>query len=221
MGYIYSIRNTINDLCYIGQTKRELRLRWKEHKTKYPEGHKKLYKLQRAFIKYGLESFEFRLICVCFDDALDAMEKLYIKRYNSFGENGYNLTEGGLNARHSSQQMEKRRETTMTRFPDFHKGIKNPWYGHRHSQQSRNLISEAQFKAVRQYSMGEKFIAEYESVTAAVTALSMNLNARHHIGECCNGKRKSTQGYLWKWVPQAGQETMSYEQVAKRIKLKH
>ena len=51
--------------------------------------------LKRAFEKYGIENFKFRIICICFDDDLNKYEIEYIKKYDTIVPNGYNLSEGG------------------------------------------------------------------------------------------------------------------------------
>jgi group I intron endonuclease len=95
MGFIYKITNTINNKCYIGQTRvADPNKRW--------AGHKKAIKmgtgcplLQDAVNKYGIDKFTFRVLIICFDEDLNKFEKDYIKKYNSFGENGYNASAGG------------------------------------------------------------------------------------------------------------------------------
>lgn len=51
--------------------------------------------LYPAFRKYGLEKFEFKIICICFDEACDDLEIYYISKFNSVVPNGYNLEKGG------------------------------------------------------------------------------------------------------------------------------
>lgn len=95
MGYIYRIINKINGKCYIGQTiKNNPIIRWNGHKRAIQSG-KGCPLLRDAVNKYGIENFEFRVLIICFDDDLNAYEKEYIKKYNSFGENGYNASAGG------------------------------------------------------------------------------------------------------------------------------
>lgn len=55
MGFIYKITNQINQKIYIGQTARDIKTRWREHKShaicKY-DTH-----LYNAINKYGAENF--------------------------------------------------------------------------------------------------------------------------------------------------------------------
>ena len=48
MGYIYKIRNLVNNKYYIGQTTQELEERWRQHKQK----NSNCRYLKRAFNKY-------------------------------------------------------------------------------------------------------------------------------------------------------------------------
>jgi hypothetical protein len=45
--------------------------------------------------KYGIESFKFNIIIICFDEDLDKHEKYYILKYNTLYPNGYNMQDGG------------------------------------------------------------------------------------------------------------------------------
>jgi group I intron endonuclease len=91
MGYIYKIKNKLNGQCYIGQTTINFEERWRQHKTRKSNCRY----LKNAFQKYGMENFEFKLICICFDEDLNRFEIDYIKKYNSLVPIGYNLRTGG------------------------------------------------------------------------------------------------------------------------------
>ena len=95
MGFIYRIKNKINNKSYIGQTtKDDPNIRWIGHKRAIKSGAG-CPLLREAFQKYGVENFEFGILIVCFDKDLNRYEKEYIKKYNTFGENGYNASAGG------------------------------------------------------------------------------------------------------------------------------
>ena len=53
---VYSVRNTINNKIYIGQSI-DVERRWSQHK--YGKGN---LILKNAILKYGLENFEFKIL---------------------------------------------------------------------------------------------------------------------------------------------------------------
>lgn len=96
---IYKITNLINGKTYVGQSKDPTR-RWKEHKwDAFNPNCKENSAIHRAFLKYGIDNFQFTIIG-WFED-YNEKEKQYIKEFNSLYPNGYNLTEGGEEPPHS------------------------------------------------------------------------------------------------------------------------
>lgn len=100
MGYIYIIRNTVNNKAYIGQTIQTLSTRFSNHirdsKVINYETLDFLYKskLYNAFRKYGYDKFYIELIEECSNEELNEKEIYYIKYFDSFNK-GYNTTLGG------------------------------------------------------------------------------------------------------------------------------
>ena len=96
---IYKITNLINGKIYVGQSKDPTR-RWKEHKwDAFNPNCKENSAIHRAFLKYGIDNFQFTIIG-WFED-YNEKERQYIKEFNSLYPNGYNLTEGGEEPPHS------------------------------------------------------------------------------------------------------------------------
>lgn len=91
--YIYKIENRINGKVYIGQTTKEPEKRWKAHKQSAKSGdNRHLYK---AIRKYGIDNFEFSVICIANElQFLDDLEVKIIEQEQAF-KHGYNMTEGG------------------------------------------------------------------------------------------------------------------------------
>ncbi len=94
MGYIYKITNDVNQKIYIGQTKRTIEQRWKEHQ-KYSQEQNSKSKLYIAMREIGIEHFQIKPIEEIFGvSERNDRERYWIKYYDSF-ENGYNSTRGG------------------------------------------------------------------------------------------------------------------------------
>lgn len=94
---IYSVENKINGKRYIGQAV-DYERRVKEHQSRYSKDNSKSTRshFYRAIRKYGIENFTFSILEECSIEELNALEKKYIKEYDTF-KNGYNMTEGGQN----------------------------------------------------------------------------------------------------------------------------
>lgn len=85
---IYRITNNINGMVYIGQTRRTVAERVKQHI--YQQS-----KIGKAMTKYGTENFSVDVIDRAeTQEELDALERFWIAFYNTC-ENGYNTLIGG------------------------------------------------------------------------------------------------------------------------------
>lgn len=97
---IYCFKNLINNKCYIGQAI-NLKKRLRAHFSAYKGNRNLNLALYKAFHKYGIENFDIFIVEFVdpntsnLKEVLDSLEKKYIKEYNSYGENGYNMTIGG------------------------------------------------------------------------------------------------------------------------------
>ena len=88
MGYIYVIKNIVNCKIYVGQTKRDINIRWREHKTN------KNRLLSNDIKEFGSDKFTFILTKECSGESLEEEEIKLINEYNSLHPNGYNIELG-------------------------------------------------------------------------------------------------------------------------------
>lgn len=113
---IYLFHNIVNNKYYVGQAIR-IRKRLSSHISNYTNS-KYDNPLYRAFNKYGLDKFEYKILEIIpgsdfkeIRKKLDELEIKYIKEYNSFGKFGYNQTlgaDGGiLGYKFTKEQCEK------------------------------------------------------------------------------------------------------------------
>ncbi len=92
-GFIYIIRNTINNKVYIGQTKTSVDIRWKEHLRHARYGDQVI---NRAMRKYGVDKFYIETLEICDISVIDYREVYYIDLYDSTNKSkGYNVSIGG------------------------------------------------------------------------------------------------------------------------------
>ena len=99
-GWIYCIRNKINDKKYIGQTSdiKGYKKRWSHHKSTLKHNKHYSKNLQYEFNKFGMDNFEFFILDeFTFSDkdllkkVLLDMEKFYIDLWDTENDmNGYN-----------------------------------------------------------------------------------------------------------------------------------
>jgi len=127
---IYKVTNKINGKCYIGKTvKKYLSSRRSGHIYEMKKGSK--FYFHNSLRKYGKENFEWEILYECTDhDILKEKELYYIKYFNTFKPNGYNLTKGG-----DGNFGYKYSEESKKKMSESHKG-------NRHSEETKMKISE-------------------------------------------------------------------------------
>lgn len=147
---IYKIINTINNKIYIGQTN-DFEKRIKQHK--FCKKRKPLY---LAFLKYGIDNFNFEMIEECAIADLDEREAFYLNLYKSYErELGYNLARRpGLNNRgckfspetisrmRLSQLGKKATEETKLKQSLAKRGEKHPNWGKKMPKEFGEKISK-------------------------------------------------------------------------------
>lgn len=132
MGYIYLVTNKINDMKYVGQSiQDDIYKRWNGHRSKKRTVGKVLH---NAYNKYGIDNFDYKIICICFDEDTDKYEEEYIKKYNTVHPNGYNLLQGGKNRKHN--------EETKRHLSEIMSGENHPQYGTKLSEEHKKKISK-------------------------------------------------------------------------------
>lgn len=87
---IYSIKNLKSGRMYIGSSY-NIRARWNKHKRDLRRGKHHSLPLQRAFDKYGEQSFEFKMLIICRQQDMLLYEQRAIDAFNSC-DNGYNVS---------------------------------------------------------------------------------------------------------------------------------
>ena len=209
MGYIYTITNKTDNKIYVGQTIGDLERRWKSHLN--PRSNCRY--LQYAINKYGVDNFVFKLVCITFDNQLDDMEIKYIEKYNSLVPNGYNLRRGGNSGRHHAETKQKITESLKLRYKN---GLihSKPQLGKPHDEITKNKIGEAnKGKRRSQETINKMILSRRKNKTIQFDMEGNKLNsfdsckeAAEYIGTttssicmCCNGKRKTSMGYVWKY----------------------
>lgn len=161
---------------------------------------RKKYKDAKFWIYEVLEKAEIEM--------LNELEIKYIAEYNSNNSRiGYNSTKGGDGTKGKAWGSEKQKQALKNR--RNYKGSNNPNFGKHLSDEAKMKISKAnsgthqsdeqkakKSKKVLQYTLDNKFIKEWESITAAAHAYGCDKSL---IMRVCQGKTKTAKGYHWKY----------------------
>ena len=191
MGCIYRIINKIDGKSYVGQfCKDNPKQRFTNHKSRARKEDSTEY-LYRAIRKHGIENFDFTLICVCDNNELNDLEIKYIKEFNTFGPNGYNMTIGGQgikNYKHTPETIERLRITSTGKFPndEIRKRISEGLMGHGCSDETREKL--------RKINTGKKLSKEtIEKLRLASTGRVVSKETGEKLSKALTGKPKSKE----------------------------
>lgn len=134
---VYAITNTLNGHAYIGSSV-NISQRWRAHVNSLNKNEHHSDYLQRAWNKYGADSFEFTVILLC-----DKKYKLYFEQVLLDGlKPAYNVA---LDASAPMQGLHHT-EDEVRRMSERQKGktgALNPMFGRHHSEETRALMSMA------------------------------------------------------------------------------
>ena len=163
---VYCILNTIDGKRYVGQScymdKRRLR-----HFSDLVGGKHYNSHLQKAFIKYGRESFEWHILEEVPEEMLDIRERVWIEYYQSNNHQfGYNNETGGCLLKHHSEETRRKMSEarknpsveTRMRLSKAKKGKPSGHLGKHHSSEARRKISESLIG--NSYCLGKHFSDE-------------------------------------------------------------
>tara|TARA_R110000868_G_scaffold81435_1_gene230483 strand:- start:5948 stop:6544 length:597 start_codon:yes stop_codon:yes gene_type:complete len=136
---VYMIKSLSNDKVYIGFTKHTLRHRLSTHFRNSKKKSMVNNKFANAILKYGRDNFIVELLCEC-NNKIEALDReiFFITKYNSYTD-GYNSTLGGEVGNGDGSCH-----------ADF-SGEKNPFYGKKHTQESKLKISQREYKKGKEH----------------------------------------------------------------------
>ena len=186
MGEIYKITNLVNDKCYIGKTKYESAIRWRDHINGYHPSSS----IHKAIKKYGINNFSFEIIENNVSECLlNDLEQYYINLFNSKTPNGYNLTDGGDCGKGYKPTIE-----TLAKMSACRKGV--PW-----TPLQREVLSKCRVgnnNAGKPVAMIDRNTHEVLKTFKSVVQASKETGIeRSTIQKCANGYRPSAGGFLW------------------------
>ena len=210
MGQIYKITNKINNKIYIGKTVSSINDRFSQHKYDAFHENAKGYNfiLHKAMRKYGIENFQVEEVEYIKNDyELEAREKYWIQYFDSILPKGYNMTFGGegsikidyvkvYNLWDSGKciaQISKELNCSINQLKVILSKYEN-FSANENYQRTINLNK----KQVGQYDKNtNELVRVFDSIKDAADFVSVD---RSCISRCCSGKKKSSKGFIWKFI---------------------
>ena len=143
---IYQIKNLITNLIYIGSSVK-ISKRWKDHKRLLSENKHHSAYLQSAWIKYGSDAFEFKVLELCSKETIMEREQYWIDNSICLAPNGYNILPRArtrLGSKHTEATLVKLRAKKIS---EAHKKqLSEKHKGRKHSAETRAKMSVSQRK---------------------------------------------------------------------------
>lgn len=219
MSKIYLITNDMNDKVYVGKTEFSIEKRFQEHCKDREKREEEKRPLYNAMNKYGIEHFSISLIEECSTEDAPVREQYWIEYYNSYS-NGYNATLGGdgkayIDRQHLyklwQQGLMIKDIADLTGHDKTHISDLLKQMGITNEDIKYRTIRGRAYGACKQVEMLDKktneVILTFDSTRDAarylIQTLSLNPKSESgyssHISEVCNGKRKTCQGYKWRY----------------------
>jgi len=140
MSCIYLATNIVNDKKYIGFTSKEFRKRKFQHKQ-FALKRNSSFAFHQAIRNYGWDKFKWEIIYESWDDehCLTIMEPHFIIKYDTFGQNGYNMDKGGrkgmLGLKRKPLTTEQKHNVSVGTKSKSLKGKNHPMYGTKANEQ--------------------------------------------------------------------------------------
>lgn len=216
-GFIYKYTSP-SGKGYVGQTIRSL----KERAKKNGVGYLPCTVFFRAIQKYGFENFKVEILGEFRIEILDEKEKEFILKENTLAPNGYNLQKGGavnwirknpyINQFDLDGNFIKQYKTVIEAADDndcAYQAIsavlnkRRPQYNgfiYRYDTEPKPepfQTKKTHGRITAQYDLEGNLIATYKSASEAARATGGNAR---NIRLVCDGKRKTTNGYKWKYL---------------------
>lgn len=215
MGFIYKITNKVNGKIYIGKTLKTIEGRWKDHVEDYQRPRFEKRPLYSAMKKYGVENFSVEEVEECSSEILSEREIYWIDFYDSF-RSGYNATKGGDGVSFIDNKeiltLWQEGKTLKEIAEDI--GHDKGWIGQllkNNGISSESISKRSRKKYWKNVEMFDvytnQFLASFCSTREAARWLiqekglssSNERGIASHISEVCSGKRKTCQGYKWRY----------------------
>jgi group I intron endonuclease len=150
---VYRIKNLTNGKCYIGSSVC-IRTRWQQHRLDLSKNIHHSPKLQRAWNKYSANMFVFEILLYCDPQDCLMYEQIALDHFKPEYNIGKVATAAMLGRKHTRSSKEKMSKALAGKtlsaahrasISAYHadvSGIKNPFYGKKHSPDTKSKMSK-------------------------------------------------------------------------------
>ena len=206
---VYKITNRINGKTYIGFTK-NVDARWQQHTSSNRSEKKSL--ISKAINKYGKDNFEFAVVYQSNElmdnggkSALNEIEPMLIKEFNTLAPKGYNRAKGGqggaggfkhinnsptyVNPMRGKQHNKSTRELISNRLRGVHSGNRNPMFGVESPSKGKSWYNNGE---VENMYRPEEVPERYNKGRLPKSPETIDKISKSMIGNSNNKKRAST-----------------------------
>ena len=216
MSKIYIITNDINDKVYVGKTEFSIEKRFREHCADSLKERCEKRPLYAAMRKYGVEHFSIKEIEECNTEEAPFREQFWIGFYKGY-EEGYNATRGGdgkpyidrqeiLNLWNSGKSVKEIVEITK-HDPTYTSNILYSFGVDRVEVTKRGIQNYSKYVLMldkKTEEVLEIFPSTREAARFLIEKYGLKPESESgyssHISETCRGKRKTCQGYKWRYA---------------------
>ena len=194
-GYIYMIENKENGKKYIGRTVNYSRRMWAHKKSK-----RNLHSsyIDRSIQKHGEDNFGFKIIGEYERSKLAEKEKEYIKKYNTYKGEGYNLTPGGKGVGKGEEHWWYGKELskeTKEKISKANSGKNNGMYGitgeNHHSYHNSKINKKLAMKVIDLYRFGNSMQKVADKLSLSTSTVHKIIKKKHWVVEELNTTYKT------------------------------
>lgn len=219
--FIYTLSDPITNLVkYVGKSDNPKR-RYLDHIKNVDLKNKRFNNKKTCWIKSIKQKGLLPILSIIDEVPISEWQKYeinYIKLYKSLGANLVNGTLGGdgvvctdevrkkmsdsqkisiktysVESKERMRKLGRERVFTKERNEKISASKKNKKIS---EKQKIDISKKLSWRKVIQLSKNNEFIAEWENTIVAAKFLKCHFGS---IGKCCNGKRKTALGYIWKY----------------------
>ena len=202
MSYIYVITNNINGKQYVGKTNDTIEERFKRHILDSKRRNNENRPLYNAINKYGIEHFSIEQLEECPYQEVNNKEIYWIGKLDTY-KNGYNATLGGDGkAYYDYDEISKlyQQENISIRQLAFKIGCDEDTVSKALYQCNVNIKPRHSFLS-KKVAQLDKNTEEVIKIFSSCEEAERSFDKRGgHISQVCQGKRKTANGYKWKYI---------------------